>query len=72
MGDRPLSVQYPSLFNISRNKNALVAEVLSEAPPVNVEFRRTLTGGLWDAWLNLVQRLMSVNLSNEETPSNGD
>jgi hypothetical protein len=35
---------------------------------INIEFRRVLTGAKWDAWILLVQRLMtsSINLTSEE------
>ena len=32
LGDTPLSSQYPSLFNIVRHKNVLVADVLANNP----------------------------------------
>ena len=66
LGDRPLSVQYPRLFNIVRHKSVLVADVLNNAPPINLEFRRALTGSKWMDWLNLVERLMSISLTTEE------
>jgi hypothetical protein len=65
LGDAPLASQYPSLYNIVRRKNVLVADVLSNTP-LNIEFRRTLTGNKWDAWIALVQRLILVTLSEEK------
>jgi hypothetical protein len=65
LGDAPLASQYPSLYNIVRRKNALVAEVLTNRP-LNLEFRRSLTGNKWDAWIDLVQRLMFISLSDEK------
>ena len=65
LGDNPLSMQYPSLFNIVHHKNVLVADVLSYAP-LNIEFRRALTGQKWTAWTHLVERLMFVSLTSEE------
>jgi hypothetical protein len=65
LGDAPLASQYPSLYNIVRRKNALVAEVLTNRP-LNLEFRRSLTGNKWAAWIDLVQRLMSISLSDEK------
>ena len=38
LGDSPLAIQYPSLYNIVRYKNVLVAHVLSQAQP-NIQFR---------------------------------
>jgi hypothetical protein len=36
LGDRPLSMQYPSLLNIVRHKNISVASVLAKVP-TNIE-----------------------------------
>jgi hypothetical protein len=47
LGDLPLAIQYPSLYNILRLKNVLAADVLS-AVPLNIKFRRALTGNKWD------------------------
>ena len=66
LGDEPLAAQYQSLFNIVRHKNVLVADVLANAPPLNIEFRRALTGNKWTSWLHLVQRLMGVSLSDDQ------
>jgi hypothetical protein len=65
LGDLPLAIQYPSLYNIVRRKNVLVADVLSVAP-LNIEFRRALTGNKWDTWIQLVCRLMRISLMDEE------
>jgi hypothetical protein len=35
------------------------------ANPLNIAFRRVLSGNNWDAWLLLVQRLMTVTLTTE-------
>ena len=59
LGTRPLSSQYPLLYNIVQHKNVTVAHVLSNAP-LNISFRRALTGDKRSAWLNLVERLMGV------------
>ena len=64
IGDTPLSRQYPTLYNIVRRRNVLVADVLS-APPLNIEFRRALTDDKWISWLDLVEKLMQVSLSDE-------
>jgi hypothetical protein len=63
-GDTPLALQYPSLYNIVRRKSVLVADVLSNNP-LNIEFRRSLNGNRWAVWLQLVQRLMGVTLTEE-------
>jgi hypothetical protein len=47
-----------------RRKNVLVADVLTGVP-LNIEFRRTLTGNNWKVWLLLLQRLMPVNLTED-------
>ena len=64
LGDNPLSMQYPSLYNIVRHKNILVANALAGGQ-VNIQFRRSLVGDKWKDWLNLVERLMSISLSRE-------
>ena len=58
LGNEPLATQYLSLFNIVRHKNVLVADVLANTPPLNIEFRRALTRNKWAAWLHLVLRPM--------------
>src|SRR6187399_2296217 len=64
LGDTPLAMQYPSLYNIVQRKESSVHTVLSTVP-LNVEFRRALVGQRWESWLNLVRRLMQVNLTTE-------
>jgi hypothetical protein len=63
LGDVPLARQYPSLYNIAQRKQVSVASVMSRSP-LNIEFRRALTGTKWSRWLHLVRRLMDVLLSN--------
>ena len=48
LGDMPLADRYPSLFNIARRRNVIVADVLANVP-LNIEFRRTLNGSKWSA-----------------------
>uniref|UniRef100_A0A452Z2C2 Reverse transcriptase zinc-binding domain-containing protein n=1 Tax=Aegilops tauschii subsp. strangulata TaxID=200361 RepID=A0A452Z2C2_AEGTS len=43
---------------------AYVATVL-QSIPLNIQFRRTLVGNRWEAWLHLVRRLMDVQLSQQ-------
>ena len=62
LGETPLALQYPSLYNIVQRRDALVATVLRTAP-LNIQFRRTLAGARWEAWLHLVRRLMDVQLA---------
>jgi hypothetical protein len=64
LGNAPLSQQYPSLFNIAERKHVSVAHVL-ENNPLQISFRRILTPNKWVLWLELVERLMHVRLSNE-------
>jgi hypothetical protein len=65
LGETPLATQYQSLYNIVQRKQVSVADVLSRAP-LNIEFRRTLTGTKWTSWLHLVGRLIDVQLSDQE------
>jgi hypothetical protein len=65
LGDLPLAILYPSIYNIVRQKNVLVADVLSVAL-LNIEFRRALTENKWDTWIQLVRRLMRISLTDEE------
>jgi hypothetical protein len=65
LGDVPLSQQYPSLFSIVERKQVSVADVL-ENRPLHVTFRRTLTPNKWALWLELVERLMYIQLTNED------
>jgi hypothetical protein len=64
LGDTSLASQYPTLYNIVRTKDVLVADVLSHNP-LNIRFNRLLIGYQWDAWIHLVSRLMNVHLSDE-------
>jgi hypothetical protein len=63
LGDRPLAQQYPCLYSIVQRNHVTVANVLSHTP-LNIVFRRSLTGNKWTRWLHLCQRLMSVSLSS--------
>uniref|UniRef100_A0A453Q7T3 Reverse transcriptase zinc-binding domain-containing protein n=1 Tax=Aegilops tauschii subsp. strangulata TaxID=200361 RepID=A0A453Q7T3_AEGTS len=62
--DTWLAIQYPSLYNIVQRRDAYVATVL-QSNPLNIQFRRTLVGNRWEAWLHLVRRLMDVQLSQQ-------
>jgi hypothetical protein len=64
LGGMLLANQYPTLYKIVRTKNVLVADVLNQTP-LNVRFNRVLIGDKWDAWVHVVSRLMSVQLSDE-------
>jgi hypothetical protein len=65
LGDKPLSMQYPSLYGIVQRKQVTVATVLGHNS-LNIAFRRNLTGDKWTQWLNLVSRLMEVQLSSDQ------
>jgi hypothetical protein len=54
--------KYPSLYNIVRKKNVLVAQVLSTTP-LNVSFRRALVGENWAKWMQLVGSIFNVQCS---------
>ena len=66
LGDKPLSSQYPTLYKIAHRKEVSVASVLSQAPPINLTFRRTLNGNRWSLWLNLLARLMEIQLNDNK------
>ena len=65
LGDTPLASQYSLLYNVVRRIHVLVANLLAN-PSLQIEFRRNLVGTKWDAWLHLVQRVMTINLKNDE------
>uniref|UniRef100_A0A453SVN5 Reverse transcriptase zinc-binding domain-containing protein n=1 Tax=Aegilops tauschii subsp. strangulata TaxID=200361 RepID=A0A453SVN5_AEGTS len=43
LGETPLALQYPSLYNIVQRKEDYVATVLNPIP-LNIQFRRSLVG----------------------------
>jgi hypothetical protein len=63
--DRPLAAQYPSLYNVVRHKDQIVAHTLAPVH-LNIEFRRSLLGGWWNRWLHLLQRLIDVQINTNE------
>ena len=65
LGDKPLCDQYPSLYRIVNHDNVIVAHVFADSP-LNIGFRRNLSGNKWDRWVHLVLRLMRVQLSDGE------
>jgi hypothetical protein len=65
LGNKSLAEQYPSLYNIVQLKQVTVDNVLNQIP-LNIRLCRTLTESRWSLWLQLVQRLMSVQLNNEK------
>jgi hypothetical protein len=64
LSDQPFSIQYASLFNIARQKDITIANVFSHSP-LNISFAWTFRRDNWLLWLNLVQRLMEINLVNK-------
>ena len=63
IGNHTLREQYPDLYNIVRKKHATVASVFSRVP-LNVSFRRSLTGHLLILWHDLVAQISHVRLNN--------
>ena len=59
---RSLSERFPNLFNVVRNKSALVAQVCLDTN-LNLSFRRTITGIKLVEWQNLLYLLSSVSLN---------
>jgi hypothetical protein len=55
--------QYSFLYNIVRKKSDRVAQVLSTIP-LNIAFRRFLTGNNLVLWNGLVLRVMNVQLND--------
>uniref|UniRef100_A0A453PPM2 Uncharacterized protein n=1 Tax=Aegilops tauschii subsp. strangulata TaxID=200361 RepID=A0A453PPM2_AEGTS len=64
LGETPLAIQYPSLYNIVQRKEDYAGTVL-QSVPLNIQFRRSLVGERWNSWMYLVRRLMDVQLSDE-------
>jgi hypothetical protein len=52
--------QYLTLYNFVNHLNVTVANVMGSTP-LNIGFRRVLSGRKWDRWVHLVTRLMGVN-----------
>ena len=65
LGQTLLSEQYPSLYNIVRRKDVSVAHVFTN-DHLNIQFQRSLSGANWEAWLHLVQCLISIQLSQDD------
>ena len=64
LGDTPLAKQY-AMFSIVQRKQVSVANILS-GTTLNMAFRRSLTRNKWDKRLELVNRLMDINLTNTQ------
>ena len=61
VGDKPLKVKYPSLFNIVRDPHATISKVMATRP-LNISFKRALVDNKLIEWLNLVARIADVEL----------
>jgi hypothetical protein len=61
VGDKPLKVSYPSLYNIVRDPHATVSKVMTSAP-LNISFRRALVDNKLLEWLSLVAKISNVVL----------
>jgi hypothetical protein len=62
----PLKQQYrPHLYRIVRHKNDTVASVFRSVP-LNISFRRSLTGDNLQSWYNLVAKISHVRLNERE------
>jgi hypothetical protein len=64
LGAEPLASQYPNLYAIVNHKNVTLASAVKE-DGLKISFRRNLTGDRWPSWLELVERIMDVHLSDE-------
>ena len=64
IGNKTLRDMYPSLYNIARRKDETVANILSSTP-LNIFFRRGLTGDKLNQWIDLVGKVTSIELNNE-------
>jgi hypothetical protein len=61
VGDKPLKVKYPSLYNIVCDPHATVSKVMATSP-LNISFRRALVDNKLVEWLHLVARISNVEL----------
>jgi hypothetical protein len=52
------------MYAIVNNKNKRVAEVMANNP-LKISFNHVLRGEHWETWLDLVSRLMNIQLSDE-------
>lgn len=65
LGNQSLEKRYPSLYNLVRNKNVVVAKVL-ERVPLNVSFRRAIIGDNLKAWHEIVANVVDINLRGQK------
>jgi hypothetical protein len=64
IGNEALMVKYPSLYQIVRKKQVSVASVLHSIP-LNISFRRALTGERLELWKELVRQVCDVSLNGQ-------
>ena len=55
--------QYPSLYNIVRRRNQIVASALGSIP-LNISFRRALVWDKLGLWHELVSKVMNIVLTD--------
>lgn len=65
LGNSPLREQYPCLYNIVKNKQDTVAEVLQTFPP-KISFRRDLIGQNLVAWDAVLSQTANIVLTHEQ------
>ena len=65
LGSRAFKDQYPTLYNLARKKQSIVAKVMSTTP-LNISFRRAIVGQKLIEWNDLILRLANITLSNEK------
>jgi hypothetical protein len=64
VGDKPLKVQYPNLYNIVRDPHANVSKIMATIP-LNISFRRALVDNKLRDWLSLVAQISHVELTDD-------
>src|SRR4051812_26739460 len=64
LGETPLAIQYPTLYNIVQRKEDYGGTVF-QSIPLNIQFRRSLVGERWNSGMHLVRRLIDVQLSDQ-------
>jgi hypothetical protein len=62
VGDKPLKVQYPNLYNIVRDPHTTASKVVATSA-LNISFRRVLVDDKLRDWLSLVAQISHVELA---------
>jgi hypothetical protein len=60
LGDQPLKIKFPALFNIVRKKQDSVANIFRSSP-LSISFRRSLVGQNLRDWNRIVSWLTDLN-----------